>query len=144
MDADTVIAALGLTPHPEGGAYRETVREPDPRGGRDLMSCIYFLLRAGEVSHWHRVDALEVWHHHAGAPLTLAVSPDGHAVTRTVLGADLAAGQRPQATVPAHHWQAAASHGAWTLIGATVSPAFTFAGFELAGGGTGPDLPVLG
>ncbi|SDG34559.1 hypothetical protein SAMN05216241_10983 [Limimonas halophila] len=132
MDAATVIARLGLTPHPEGGAYRETFREPDPAGGRDRTSAIYYLLAAGEVSHWHRVDASEVWHHYTGDPLALAISPDGVTVERIVLGSDLAAGHRPQAVVPAWAWQSAETRGAWTLAGATVTPAFTFDGFELA------------
>lgn len=132
MDADEVIALLDLEPHPEGGAYRETFRDPAPAGGRSHATAIYYLLRAGEVSHWHRVDAGEVWHHYAGAPLELSISADGAAVEHAILGDDLAAGQRPQAVVPARAWQSACSLGDWTLVGCTVAPAFEFAGFELA------------
>lgn len=132
MTADEIVAALGLVPHPEGGAYRETFRHAPPGGGRGAMTAIYYLLRAGEFSHWHRVDAAEIWHFHAGAPLVLTISPNGHDAHAHVLGTELAAGQRPQIVVPAGHWQTATSLGAWTLVGCTVGPAFEFAGFELA------------
>lgn len=132
MDAQDVIELLGLEPHPEGGAYRETFRDPAPEGARGQGTAIYYLLRAGEASHWHRVDASEIWHHYAGAPLALSVSPDGIAVEEIRLGDDLAAGERPQGIVPAHAWQSARSLGDWTLVGCTVAPAFDFAGFELA------------
>jgi len=130
-DADAIIAALGLQPHPEGGHFVETWRSPE-NGGRGAITAIYYLLRAGEVSHWHRVDAAEIWHYYAGAPLELAIAADGSAPERRRLGADLAAGERPQAVVPPHAWQSARSLGAWTLVGCTVAPAFTFDGFELA------------
>ena len=133
LSAERVIALLGLERHPEGGAFRETFKDPhtDPQG-RARATAIYFLLRAGERSHWHRVDASEVWHHYAGAPLTLAISVDGHTVERVTLGDDLEAGQHPQAAVPAGAWQCAATEGAWTLAGCTVAPGFTFDGFALA------------
>ncbi len=131
MDADHVIAHFGLEPHPEGGWFRETWRHHAPDGGRGAGTAILFLLRAGERSHWHRVDATEIWHHYAGAPLELELS---HGVgTRTsVLGDDLDAGQIPQAIVAPGEWQAARTLGEFTLVGCTVSPAFAFAGFELA------------
>ncbi len=132
MNAEEIIRLLDLKPHPEGGHYAETWRAPADPGERAAGTAIYFLLRAGERSHWHRVDAAEAWHFYAGAPLRLDISADGAGVTSALLGIDLAAGQRPQAVVPAHHWQAAESLGAWTLVGCTVSPAFDFAGFEMA------------
>jgi predicted cupin superfamily sugar epimerase len=138
MTADEVVASLGLTPHPEGGAYRETFRHVPERGGpnwggRGAMTAIYYLLRAGVRSHWHRVDAAEIWHFYAGAPLALEMArAQGDAIETVDLGPDLAAGQTPQAAVPAGWWQAARSRGAWTLVGCTVGPAFEFAGFELA------------
>ena len=131
-DPDAVIAALGLAPHPEGGWYRETWRDRPADGSRGAGTAILFLLKAGEVSHWHRVDAAELWHWHAGAPLALTLSPDGHATATQRVGPDLAAGELPQRIVAAGCWQSAASLGRWTLAGCTVSPAFTFAGFELA------------
>lgn len=132
LSAADVIRLLELRPHPEGGHYRETFRDPR-RGsaGRALSTAIYFLLAAGERSHWHRIDAVEVWHWHAGAALALHVAgQDGIAKVR--LGADIGAGERPQAVVPAGTWQAAESLGAWTLVGCTVAPGFEFGGFELA------------
>ena len=132
MDAADVIRQLGLAPHPEGGHYVETYRHAPPEGGRGTVTAIYFLLAAGEVSRWHKVDATEIWHWYAGAPLVLEQSTDGKTVTSETLGCDLAAGQRPQAVVPAEAWQSAHSLGAWTLVGCTVSPAFQFEGFEMA------------
>lgn len=130
---EEIIAALGLVPHPEGGHFAETFRDAAPEGGRGHSTAIYFLLREGERSAWHRVDAVEMWHHYAGAPLALLVAPpDGNGVTETRLGPDIAAGERPQGIVPKDHWQAAHSLGAFTLVGCTVAPAFEFAGFEMA------------
>jgi uncharacterized protein len=126
--AADIIRLLDLQPHPEGGHYRETFRDPRTVEGRSVGTAIYFLLAAGERSHWHRVDAAEIWHFHAGAPLALEIEGQG-VVT---LGVDLAAGQRPQAVVPTGAWQAARSLGDWTLVGCTVAPGFEFAGFELA------------
>ncbi|MFZ9632430.1 MAG: cupin domain-containing protein, partial [Alphaproteobacteria bacterium] len=103
-----------MKPHPEGGHYVETFRHAAPDGGRGAMTAIYFLLAAGEVSRWHRVDAAEIWHWYAGAPLVLTTSPDGHDAEARWLGPDIAAGQRPQLVVQAGHWQAAESLGAWT------------------------------
>lgn len=131
-DPDAVIAALGLARHPEGGWYRETWRDAPADGSRGAGTAILFLLKADEVSHWHRIDATEIWHWHGGAPLVLTLSRDGHDAEAVHLGPDLAARQWPQRIVPARWWQTAASLGRWTLAGCTVSPAFTFAGFELA------------
>jgi len=130
--AEAVIAVLGLAPHPEGGSFRETFRAAPAAGGRGASTAIYFLLRAGEVSRWHRIDAAEVWHWYGGAPLLLSVSADGRTSTQQSLGNDLLGGERPQAVVPARAWQSAQSTGAWTLVGCTVAPAFDFSGFELA------------
>ncbi len=134
MDAGTVIAALGLEPHPEGGHYRELFRDRPAGGGRGAKTSIYYLLRAGEASRWHRVtDAVEVWHFHAGGALELCVSADGRTVQRHRLGVDFAAGERPQAVVPKGAWQSARPvRGEWVLVGCTVAPAFEFTGFELA------------
>ncbi|KPF80465.1 cupin [Brevundimonas sp. AAP58] len=137
LTAADVIALLDLKPHPEGGHYRETFRDPREVGGRSVGTAIYFLLAAGERSHWHRVDAAEIWHWHAGAPLVLGVS-DGKTSETLTLGPDLLAGQRPQGVVPARAWQAARSLGDWSLVGCTVSPGFDFAGFELAPAGWSP------
>jgi predicted cupin superfamily sugar epimerase len=125
VTAEEIIARLGLKPHPEGGHFVEAFRAPEG-------TAIYFLLKAGERSHWHKVNADEIWHHYAGAPLELSMSDDGHAVHHLRLGTDFGIGEQPQAVVPRHVWQAARSLGAWTLVGCTVSPAFDFSGFELA------------
>jgi predicted cupin superfamily sugar epimerase len=132
LSAVDVVRLLDLHPHPEGGHFRETFRDPrQDANGRSLSTAIYFLLAAGERSQWHRIDAVEIWHWHAGAPLALKIAgSDGVSTVR--LGADLAAGERPQAVVPAGAWQAAESLGAWTLVGCTVAPGFDFRGFELA------------
>lgn len=149
MSADAVIEALGLSKHPEGGWYAEYYRGPEV-GGRAVSTAIYFLLERGERSHWHRVlDADEIWHHYAGAPLLLEVAsgdgidamrdgmPDdihgtGDGITRHRIGSDVLAGERPWAIVPAGVWQAARSLGEWTLVGCTVAPGFEFSSFELA------------
>jgi uncharacterized protein len=129
VDADTVLETLALEPHPEGGHYRQTWAD-------ESFTAIYFLLRAGEQSAWHRVrDRVEIWHFYAGAPLRLRIDLDGPgtAGTREIeLGTDLHAGERPQAVVPAGAWQSARTLGAWTLVGCTVTPPFTFESFELA------------
>lgn len=132
LDADAIIALLDLKPHPEGGFYRETFRDAPLASGRAASTAIYFLLNAGQVSRWHHVDAVETWHWYAGAPLALGIAPpDGPATTITI-GSDLGAGERPQAIVPAGHWQQAQSLGAWTLVGCTVAPGFLFEGFVMA------------
>lgn len=132
MPAKEVIRILRLERHPEGGWYRETYRSDAIAGGRPALSLIHFLLEAGDVSHWHRVDADESWHWHAGGPLVLTQSPDGVKASATTLGPSLRSGQRPHLVVPKGHWQAAESLGAWTLVSCTVAPAFSFEGFELA------------
>lgn len=138
IEAREVIDRLGLAPHPEGGWYRETWRDLPADGGRGAGTAIYFLLDEDERSHWHRVDATEAWHHYAGGPLELAVA-EGDDHTVVTIGTDLAAGQEPQALVPARAWQAARPVDGWVLVGCTVSPAFDFSGFELAAPGWRPD-----
>jgi predicted cupin superfamily sugar epimerase len=139
MTADDIIALLGLQPHPEGGYFRETFRDAPGADGRAASTAIYFLLKRGERSHWHTVDAVEIWHWHAGAPLKLSLAAtDAGPVTEIILGADLTAGERPQGIVPPHHWQAAETLGDWTLVGCTVAPGFDFAGFRLAAPGWAP------
>ncbi|RJF83897.1 cupin domain-containing protein [Azospirillum cavernae] len=140
MSADTtpdrLIALLGLRPHPEGGCYVETYRAPtDPPGGRGSVTAIYFLLTAGERSHWHSVDAVEIWLWHGGAPLELSIHDEAAQTPTTQrhrLGMNLKNGERPQAVVPVGAWQSARSLGAWSLVSCTVAPAFDFAGFTLA------------
>jgi predicted cupin superfamily sugar epimerase len=136
--AADIIARLELRPHPEGGHYRETFRDTRLDGnGRSLSTAIYFLLARGERSHWHRIDAEEIWHYYAGSALILQIADDGG--RRTVrLGPDLGAGEIPQAIAPAQAWQAAESTGDWTLVGCTVAPGFDFAKFELAQEGWAP------
>jgi uncharacterized protein len=132
LSAADVIRLLRLAPHPEGGHYRETFRD-SLKTDRDRSSstAIYYLLQRGERSHWHRVDATELWHWYAGAPLALHLAP-GRGEELMRLGPDLAAGERPQAIVPAGVWQSAGSLGEWTLVGCTVAPGFSFAGLEIA------------
>jgi len=130
-EADRIIAKLGLQPHPEGGYYVETFRDGEG-GARGSCTAIYYLLKAGEKSHWHRVDAVEIWHWYAGAPLNLFISQDEKKVDTIVLGSNILKGECPQGVVPKDAWQAAQSTGEWTLVGCTVSPAFQFEGFEMA------------
>jgi predicted cupin superfamily sugar epimerase len=144
LTAEAVIRLLDLHPHPEGGYFRETFRDATPScpppqtgdgrmgAGRAASTAIYFLLARGERSHWHRIDSVEIWHWHAGAPLILEIAKAPAGIDRIALGSDLAAGERPQAIVPAHAWQAAQSLGDWTLCGCTVAPGFDFKTFELA------------
>lgn len=137
MTADDIIAQLNLAPHPEGGFYRQTWAADN--AGRASGTCIYFLLKEGQASHWHAVDAVEIWHFYAGAPLILSLAPDLEGpATDQLLGPDLAAGQVPQIIVPKDHWQMAATTGAWTLVGCTVSPGFQFEGFTMAA----PDVDI--
>ena len=139
LSANDIIRLLDLKPHPEGGHFRETFRDTrQVEGNRAASTVIYFLLVRGERSHWHRVDAVEIWHWHAGAPLALEISQSEGPIERVALGNDLASGQRPQAIVPAHAWQAAQSSGDWTLCGCTVAPGFDFSSFELAPKGWQP------
>ena len=131
MTADEIIQHLNLAPHPEGGHYRQTwIAEGE---GRPAGTCIYFLLKRGERSHWHTVDATEIWHYYAGSPLVLSISKtDAGPAQQHILGPDLLDGQSPQYIVPTGHWQAAQTTGDWTLVGCTVSPGFQFSGFHLA------------
>ena len=140
MHAAEIIETLGPERHPEGGWYRQTwVEETTGADRRPCGTAIYFLLTADERSHWHRVDATEIWLYHAGAPLVLSLSAtDSGPATDLLLTPDLTQG-RPQRIVPKDHWQAARSTGAWTLVSCTVSPGFTFSGFELADAGF--DIP---
>ena len=136
--AAEIIARLELKPHPEGGYYRETFRDSrTDADGRSRSTAIYFLLARGERSHWHRIDAVEVWHYYAGGAVTLRIADDdGQWSFR--LGPNLAAGEQPQAIVPPHAWQSAESTGDWTLVGCTVAPGFDFATFEVAPKGWEP------
>ena len=140
MDTSTakaLIKKLDLSPHPEGGWYRQTWISDGPE--RPTGSAIYYLLEAGQRSHWHRIDATEIWHFYAGAPLLLFTAANNAGpIVETVLGPEVLAGQQPQAIVPVRHWQAARSTGGWTLMGCTVSPAFSFEGFLLAAPGWAP------
>jgi hypothetical protein len=135
--AADIIRKLQLKPHPEGGHYRETFRDPRMIDGRAASTSNYILLARGERSHWHRIDAVEIWHYYAGAALKLEVV-DGSKEEIIRLGADIHAGEAPQVTVPARAWQAAESLGDWTLVGCTVAPGFSFEGFELAPAGWSP------
>ena len=133
LSAREIIRLLRLQPHPEGGHFRETFRDPETDvKGRSVGTAIYYLLEAGEVSEWHRCDASEIWHYYAGAPMVITISANGHDAAARHLGPNLSTGQRPQILVPSNHWQSATSLGAWTLAGCTVSPGFEFAGFEMA------------
>jgi predicted cupin superfamily sugar epimerase len=132
-EADRLIALLDLKPHPEGGYFRETFRDGSGAGGRAHSTAIYFLLKAGQVSRWHRVDAAEIWHFYRGAPLELRIGKDIY-----VLGPNVDEAQAPQIVVPAHAWQSAHSLGDFTLVGCTVAPGFDFAHFEMAPDGFEP------
>lgn len=131
-EADAIIVRLGLEPHPEGGFYRQTFIDDAGDGARPASTAIFYLLAAGMRSHWHRVDAVEIWHYYAGDPLRLLLSADGRTMEPFRLGADILAGETPQVVVPAQSWQSAEPLGAWTLVGCTVAPGFRFDGFELA------------
>lgn len=132
MTAEEIIAALKLSAHPEGGWFRETWRAGTKAGERASGTAICYLLKQGERSHWRRIDATEIWHFYAGAPLRLSLSEHGKTARELVLGPDLASGQAPQIALAPFCWQAAESLGDWTLVGCTVSPAFEFSGFEMA------------
>lgn len=136
--AEAIIAALGLAPHPEGGWYRETFRAAGT--GRSTVTAIHFLLEAGQISHWHRVDAVEIWCWHAGAPLALGIAPGaGGPPHWHELGSDVLDGQMPQAVVSAGDWQAARTDAGWALVSCVVAPGFDFAGFTLAPAGWQPE-----
>ena len=131
-ESDRIIAVLGLLPHPEGGHYREMFRDAAGPSRRAHSTAIYFLLCEGEVSQWHRIDAVEIWHFYRGAPLELSVAEDSKPPARWMLGPEVESGERPQLVVPAGAWQSARSLGAYTLVGCTVAPGFEFSHFELA------------
>lgn len=131
-DVDAIIRALVLAPHPEGGWFRETFRD-------HASTAIYYLLRSGEISRWHRIAQNETWHFYTGSPIELGLSADGRRAERTVLGANLAKREWPQLVVPAGCWQTARSLGSWSLAGCTVAPPFDFASFELAPVGWRPE-----
>jgi len=137
--AEDMIRALDLQPHPEGGWYRETWRTTISDGNRASATAIIFLLAQGERSHWHRVDADELWIWQGGAALTLftALGDDGP-INHSILGPDLLAGQVPQGLVSAGQWQAAEPDDGWVLVSCVVSPGFDFSGFELAPSGWEP------
>ena len=132
--AAAMIEALALVPHPEGGWYRETWRaEAALPNGRACATSILFLLEAGQRSHWHRVDAGELWLFQAGAPLELSVAADGRGGETVTLGPDPLAGETPQHLVPPGAWQSAqASVNGWTLVACVVAPGFEFSAFDLA------------
>jgi uncharacterized protein len=132
LGANEIIRLLELTRHPEGGWYKETFRDSASTQGRAASTAIYYLLEAGDVSAWHRVDAVETWHWYAGGPMVITLSRDGIGAQPHWLGPNLRAGQRPQVIVDRHVWQTAETLGAWTLVGCTVAPGFEFSGFELA------------
>lgn len=139
MNAQAIIDRLGLRPHPEGGHYAETYRHEAGDGGRGACTAIHYLLQAGERSHWHRVDAVEIWLWHGGEGLKLSIAATaGAPVHEIILGGEFLAGQQVQAVVPAYAWQAAEPLGAWTLVSCVVAPAFDFAGFEMAASGWAP------
>lgn len=141
IQADDIVAKLGLEPHPEGGHFRETFRDApihEKTNGRALSTAILYLLKAGEVSHWHRVDATEIWHWYGGAPLELSQAIYGGATEKNILGNDVINDEAPQIIVPVNVWQSARSLGDWTLVGCTVSPGFEFGGFEMAPAGWAP------
>jgi len=131
-EADRLIKLLDLGPHPEGGHYRESFRD-GMSGTRPYSTAILFLLKAGEISRWHRVDAAEVWHFYRGAPLELKIGKHAY-----ILGPNIDEAELPQHVVPPGEWQAARSLGDYTLVGCTVAPGFDFAHFELAPDGFEP------
>ena len=142
MSADSspeaIIAALDVAPHPEGGHFRETCRDDGGHKGRAHSTAILYLLKAGEVSRWHRIDAAELWHWYGGAPLLLRLHQNGGSENLR-LGSDWLNGERPQALVHPGGWQSAQSLGAWSLVGCTVAPGFDFAQLELAPEGWEPE-----
>ncbi len=137
LSAEDVVQALGLIPHPEGGFYRETFRDGDLQT-RGVATVIHFLLPRGVVSHWHRVDAVEMWFWHAGSPLRLDIAAEDAPGVSMTLGPDHGRGQVLQGIVPEHAWQRAESRGDWTLVSCAVSPAFLFSGFDMAAPGKDP------
>ena len=140
LTAQDIIRMLGLKPHPEGGHFRETFRDATQAAdGRAASTAAYYLLARGERSHWHRLDAAEIWHWYAGAPLQLEIAAAPGRIERITLGGDISAGLRPPAVVPAAVWQAAQTTGDWTLVGCTVAPGFDFTKHQLAPQGWSPE-----
>lgn len=137
IEADRIIAELQMQPHPEGGYYREMFKDTAETAGRAHSTAIYYLLKKGEVSRAHRIDAVEVWHFYRGSPLELTIQEEGAEASFHVLGPSVEFGERPQLIVPAHAWQAARPLGGYTLVGCTVAPGFTFETFEMAPDGFG-------
>jgi hypothetical protein len=146
MSAAALIRALDLAPHPEGGWYRETWRAAAAPGERAAATAILFLLEDGQRSHWHRVDATELWLFHAGVALDVATAPtDAGPVTTARLGGDVLAGEQPQVRIEPGAWQAAHAVRGWALVSCVVSPGFDFAGFTLAPPGWSPGIsPAAG
>lgn len=140
--AQQIIDALKLERHPEGGWYVQTFRDSDEHHGRARSTAIYYLLEGGDRSHWHTVDAVEIWHYHAGAPLELSLSENGVSARSIILGIDFASDQRPQGLVRKGEWQSALSLGDWTLVSCTVAPGFEFAGFRMAPPDWQPGIPL--
>lgn len=139
---EEVVAALGLEPHPEGGYFKELFRAEGLDGGRGVMTSIYYMPPLAHPSRWRMIDADEVWSFHAGAPLTLSVCRDGRTVEAFRLGTGFADGEQAQAVVPKNAWARAESHGGWSLVGGTVSPAFLYEGFRMAPEGWMPGDPA--
>ena len=137
-----VIERLQLQPHPEGGWYRETWRAASETGARSAGSSIYYLLERHQRSHWHRIDASELWLYQAGGALRLRTAHDGQTIERR-LGPDLLDGDLLQAVVRPGEWQSADTEADWTMVCCVVAPAFEFTGFELAPEGWMPDLDTL-
>lgn len=132
-DAQALIRKLGLSPHPEGGWYRETWRAETTEGERGGATAILFLLEQGQSSHWHKVDATEVWLWHAGHSLALSTAPcDAGPVATVRLGPDVLGGEAPQHVIAPDAWQAAQANRGWALVSCIVAPAFEFGGFTLA------------
>jgi predicted cupin superfamily sugar epimerase len=140
--AQEIIDILELQRHPEGGWYVQTFRDGDEHQGRASSTAIYYLLEGGDRSHWHMVDAVEIWHYHAGAPLELSLSENGVSARSITLGTDFASGQRPQGLVCKGEWQSARSLGDWTLVSCTVAPGFEFSGFRMAPPDWQPGMPL--
>ena len=134
MTAADIVRHLNMRLHPEGGYFVETFRDQNKLQGEDrsVSTAIYYLLEKGDYSHWHKVDAVEIWHHYAGAPLTLSIAAEDAPAEEGILGTDFLAGEHPQIVVPRGYWQSARSNGDWTLVGCTVAPGFEFEGFEMA------------
>jgi predicted cupin superfamily sugar epimerase len=141
-DAKAIIEELRLTPHPEGGWFRETWRAPAAEGQRAAATAIHFLLESHQRSHWHKVDASEVWLWHSGDSLLLSVSAGDNGPVREMrLGPNVIGGDLAQYVIAAREWQAAAplpGDRGYSLVSCVVAPAFEFAGFELAPEGWRP------